>query len=150
MHRVSRVRRCASLVPLTLAAFAAAALPAWAQAWVAPAGLGSVTVAVQTINNTGHTDTDGLYARIGRSVNTRIDIETEYAFTDRLTLSAGLPLVFAKYVDPSRTVRPVLRSVMSQRDRSLFHPGTSAAAGKADGRTSASRRAITSSTEPLD
>ncbi len=100
MHRVLRVRRCASLVPLTLAVFAAAAPPAWAQAWVPPAGLGSVTVAVQTINNTGHTDTDGLYARIGRSVNTRVDIEADYAFTDRLSLTAGLPLIFAKYVDP--------------------------------------------------
>ena len=74
--------------------------PAWAQAWVPPAGLGSVTVAVQTINNTGHTDTDGVFTRIGRSVNTRIDIEADYAFTDRLSLSAGLPFVFAKYVDP--------------------------------------------------
>jgi hypothetical protein len=100
MRRVACIGRRASLALLTLAAFAAAVPPAWAQAWVPPAGLGSVTVAVQTIDNTGHTDTDGEFARIGRSVNTRLDIEADYAFTDRLSLSAGLPFVFAKYVDP--------------------------------------------------
>ena len=101
MDRVPRVARLAfTLAALTLGVFAAAATPAWAQAWVPPAGLGSVTVAGQTINNTGHTDTDGVFLKIGRSVNTRIDVEADYAFTDRLSLSVGLPLVFAKYVDP--------------------------------------------------
>jgi hypothetical protein len=105
MDRVPRVARLAfRLAPLT---FAAAATPAWAQAWVPPAGLGSVTVAVQTINNTGHTNTDGLFLQIGRSVNTRIDIEADYALTDRLSLSAGLPFVFAKYVDPSPPPPPI-------------------------------------------
>jgi hypothetical protein len=101
MDRVKRAARLAfSLASLTLAVLTAAAAPAWAQAWVPPAGLGSITVAVQTINNTGHTTTDGLFQRIGRSVNTRIDIEADYAFTDRFSLSAGLPFVLAKYVDP--------------------------------------------------
>ena len=101
MDRVPRVARLAfTLAPLTLAAFAAAATPAWAQAWVPPAGRGSVTVAVQTINNTGHIDTDGVFLRIGRSVNTRILFEADYALTDRLSLSAGLPFVFARYTDP--------------------------------------------------
>jgi hypothetical protein len=89
-----------TLAPLTVVAFAAAATPARAQAWVAPAGLGSVTVAVQTINNTGHTDTDGVFVQMGRSTNTRIDIEADYAFTDRLSLSVGLPFVLARYTDP--------------------------------------------------
>ncbi len=75
MDSVPRVARLAfTLAPLTLAALSAAAPPAWAQAWVPPAGLGSVTVATQTIHNTGHIDTDGVFLRIGRSVNTRIDI----------------------------------------------------------------------------
>ena len=101
MDSVPRVASLAlTLAPLTLAAFAAAATPAWAQAWVPPAGLGSVTIAVQRLNNTGHIDTDGVFLRIGRSVNTRIDIEADYALTDRFSLSAGLPLVFAKYTDP--------------------------------------------------
>ncbi len=101
MHRVPRVARLRVQARATDArGFCRGRDPAWAQAWVAPAGLGSVTVAVQTINNTGHTDADGVFTQIGRSVNTRIDIEADYAFTDRLSLSAGLPFVFAKYVDP--------------------------------------------------
>ena len=35
-------RNAFTLAPLTLAAFAAAATPVWAQAWAPPAGLGSV------------------------------------------------------------------------------------------------------------
>ena len=97
MHRITRLALV--VVPLTLAMFSAPDT-AWAQAWVAPAGLGSVTVAVQNINNTGHIFTDGLFLQVGRSVNTRIDIEADYAITDRLSLSAGLPFVFAKYTDP--------------------------------------------------
>ena len=50
--------------------------------------VGSVTVAVQTINNTGHTDTDGVFLQIGRSVNTRIDIEADYA-AHRSVLAVG-------------------------------------------------------------
>src|SRR4029079_8900718 len=88
------------LAALNLAALAASATPLWAQAWVRPAGLGSVTVASQTINFTGHVDTDGVFQQIGRSVNTRIDIEVDYALTDRLSLSAGIPFVLAKYTDP--------------------------------------------------
>ena len=101
MERVLRVARLAfGLPPLTLVLVTTSATCVWAQAWVPPAGFGSVTVAVQTINNTGHTDTDGVFLRIGRSVHTRIDIEADYAITDRLSLSVGLPLLFAKYVDP--------------------------------------------------
>jgi hypothetical protein len=45
MDRVPRVARVAfRLAPLTIAVFGAAATSAWAQAWVAPAGLGSVTI----------------------------------------------------------------------------------------------------------
>ena len=147
MERVLRVARLAfGLPPLTLVLVTTSATCVWAQAWVPPAGFGSVTVAVQTINNTGHTDTDGVFLRIGRSVHTRIDIEADYAITDWLSLSVGLPLLFAKYVDPVPTARPVLRCLMSPRELFPFHPGTSAAAGRADGRTSASQRATTSST----
>jgi hypothetical protein len=107
MRWVPLIRRRASFGPLTLAAVVGAAPPAWAQAWVPPAGVGSVTVAAQTIDNTGHTDTDGLFLLAGRSVNTRIDIEADYAFTDRLSLSAGLPFMFAKYVDPNPVPSPI-------------------------------------------
>ena len=150
MDRVLRVARLAfRLAPLTLALVTTSATCVWAQAWVPPAGFGSVTVASQTINNTGHTDTDGVFAKIGRSVNTRIDIEADYAFTDRLSVSVGLPLVFAKYVDPLPYGPPGVAVSDVPVGTIPFPPGTSAAAGRADGRTSASRRATTSSTGPL-
>ena len=98
---VPRVARLAfTLAPLTLTAFTASATFACAQAWVPPAGVGSVTVAVQTVDNDGHLVTDGRFFPEGQSVNNRIDIEVDYAVTDRLSVSAGLPFVFAKYVDP--------------------------------------------------
>ena len=102
--RPTCARLAFGLAPLTLVR--TRPRPRWAQAWVPPAGFGSVTVAVQTINNTGHTDTDGVFLRIGRSVHTRVDIEADYAITDRLFLSVGLPFLFAKYVDrPVRSAR---------------------------------------------
>jgi len=93
------IRLAFGLAPLTLAALGAPG-SAWAQAWVPPAGVGSVTMAVQTIDNTGHTNTYGESFKMGRSVNTRIDVEADYALTDRLSLSASVPYVFARYVDP--------------------------------------------------
>ena len=96
MYRVTLALRLAPLALVVLSA----PVPAGAQAWVPAAGSGSITAAVQTINNTGHTDTFGEFAQIGRSVNTRIDVEVDYAFTDRLSLSAGIPFVFARYTDP--------------------------------------------------
>lgn len=92
------VRLAFSIALLTLAVFSSPD-PASAQAWVAPPGVGSVTVAVQALDNTGHTDTDGVFLQIGRSVNTRIDVEADYAITERLSVTAGLPFVFAKYTD---------------------------------------------------
>jgi hypothetical protein len=108
MDSVARAARLTfTLAPLTLAALAATATPLWAQAWVPPAGLGSLTFAIQTINNTGHIDTDGVFLQIGRSVNTRIDIEADYALTDRLSLSAGIPFVLARYTDPEPYGPPI-------------------------------------------
>ena len=79
-----------------LLASASAASP---QAWVAPAGVGAVTVAMQNLEFTGHTVTDGTYFPIGGSVHNRLDIEVDYAITDRLSITAGIPMVFAKYLD---------------------------------------------------
>ncbi len=36
-------------------------------------------------------------AKVGQSTNMAVYVEGEYAFTDRLSVSAGLPYVFAKY-----------------------------------------------------
>jgi hypothetical protein len=77
----------------------ASASTAFSQAWVAPAGVGAVTVAMQNLEFTGHNVTDGTYFPIGGSVHNRVDIEADYAITDRLSITAGIPLVFAKYLD---------------------------------------------------
>lgn len=77
----------------------ASASPAYPQAWVAPAGVGAVTVAMQNLEFTGHTVSDGTYFPIGGSVHNRLDIEVDYAITDRLSITAGIPMVFAKYLD---------------------------------------------------
>jgi hypothetical protein len=74
-----------------------------AQAWVPPAGVGSVNVVYQTIENTGHLLTNGFHLPDGKSTNLGIFVEGEYAVTDRLSFSAGLPYVFSKYIGPGQT-----------------------------------------------
>jgi hypothetical protein len=70
-----------------------------AQAWVPSAGAGSIGVAVQRIDHTGHRLTDGTLAKNGRSVNVSVYVNVEYALTDRLVLSGALPYVFGRYSD---------------------------------------------------
>jgi hypothetical protein len=79
--------------------------PARAQAWVAPAGTGSVTLFYQFIDNTGHRVDDGSLLREGESTDASFYVETSYAFTDRFSFSLGVPYVFAKYtgtIPPAR------------------------------------------------
>jgi hypothetical protein len=78
----------------------------FAQAWVPPAGRGSVTVALQGIDNTGHVLTDGSVQPLGKSRNAAIYVEAGYALTDRLGLSAGVPFVFSKYLGPPLDPEP--------------------------------------------
>jgi hypothetical protein len=86
---------------------AVAAVPqASAQAWGSPAGQGWVTVAFQRIDNTGHVLRDGSTAPYGKSRNASVYVEAAYAVTDRLSLSAAVPFVFAKYLGPSFDPEP--------------------------------------------
>src|SRR5688572_5933991 len=85
---------------LMLAACAAGTSPAPAQAWVPPAGVGSVNVIYQTIDNTGHRLTDGSVLEGYDSVSRGLLLEADYALTDRLSISAGLPYVGARYLGP--------------------------------------------------
>jgi len=78
-----------------------------AQAWVPPAGNGSVSVTYQTIDNTGHLLTNGFEIPDGKSTDNAVFLEAEYALTDRVTISAGLPYVFARYSGPSPGILPV-------------------------------------------
>jgi hypothetical protein len=82
------------------AAIVLAPSPAFTQAWTPPAGSGSVNVAVQAIDNTGHLLNDGSLLKDGKSRNASIYLEAEYALTDRWSVSAGLPFVFARYIGP--------------------------------------------------
>jgi hypothetical protein len=74
--------------------------PAHGQAWVPPAGGGSVTVVFQSINNTGHVVTDGSTQPVGKSRNHSVYLEADYTLTDRFAVTAGIPFVFAKYLGP--------------------------------------------------
>jgi len=91
---VVRVRLVACAI---VAACGVAPAPAAGQAFTAPKGVGAVTLAWQYVDNTGHRLTDGYFAPQGQSVTTSALVETEYAITDRLSASFGIPYVFAKY-----------------------------------------------------
>jgi hypothetical protein len=93
---------------LLLVAFATlCASHAFAQAWVPPARDGSVTLSYQRIDNTGHRLTDGQLFPTGTSLDMSLFLEVEYAPINRLSITAGLPFVFAKYTDPNPPPPPI-------------------------------------------
>jgi hypothetical protein len=94
---MSRGIRAAGLAARLLAVWLASAAPAASQAFTPPDGVGSVTLASQYIHNLGHRFTDGSYQPNGDSVTTSVLLDAEYAFSDRLSATLGLPYVFAKY-----------------------------------------------------
>jgi hypothetical protein len=57
-------------------------------------------VGVQRIDNTGHLLTDGSAAG-GLSLSVSFFVDADYAVTDRLSISASLPYVGAKWTDPA-------------------------------------------------
>ena len=101
--------------PCLCAAFAiavaltAASMPAGAQAFTPPQGVGAVTLAWQYADNTGHRLSDGYFNPTGQSATTSGLVEVEYGISDRLSASLGLPYVFAKYTgkNPPRSGLPV-------------------------------------------
>lgn len=93
-----RLRLAPSAVTLAVVtAMASAPARVQAQAFTAPGGVGAVTVAWQYVDNIGHRFTDGLFVRGGESVTMSALFEVDYAISDRLAVTAGLPYVFAKY-----------------------------------------------------
>ncbi|HET7292161.1 MAG TPA: hypothetical protein VFM88_07045 [Vicinamibacteria bacterium] len=90
-------------------ALAAAPIPARAQAFTPPDGVGAVTLAWQYVDNTGHRLTDGTFRASGQSVTTSGLLEVEYGVTDRLAATLGIPYVFAKYTgkEPPLSGQPV-------------------------------------------
>jgi hypothetical protein len=68
-----------------------------AQAFTAPQGVGSVTIASQVVDNTGHRGSDGFLVKRGQSMTASALFDIEYAVTDRLSANFSLPYVFARY-----------------------------------------------------
>src|SRR5262245_37715249 len=87
---------------LVLAALlGACATSTFAQAWAHPAGTGAVTVSFQNLDYSGHFGTDGEFAEdVGNSVHNRVDFEADFAITDRLLITVGIPFVFTRYTSP--------------------------------------------------
>lgn len=77
---------------------------AFAQAWPAPAGAGAVTFATQAIENTGHVMSDGFLLRDGKSRTVSGLIDVDYAVTDRLSVSLGIPFVYARFFGPGPSI----------------------------------------------
>ena len=73
---------------------------AFAQAWVPPAGIGVVTLAYQDISNTNHRLTDGSLFDGYDSISRGVLLNLDYAFTDRISMSMGVPYIGSKYTGP--------------------------------------------------
>jgi hypothetical protein len=93
-------RRLASIVAVLVSTELGCASVASAQAWVPPARTGAVTVSFQTIDHHGHLLDDGTLLADGKSVTAGLATDGDYAVTDRLAISAGVPFVMAKYRGP--------------------------------------------------
>ena len=83
------------------------ARPAAAQAWVLPARTGTVTLVVQEIDHVGRMRNDGSRRAVGTAVNYGIDVEVDYAFTDRFSLATSMPYIFSKFTDLGRPQDPI-------------------------------------------
>jgi hypothetical protein len=92
---------------MSAAVLVLSARDAKAQAWVLPRGEGDIAFTYQRIDNTGHRRTNGLLVPRGASLDMSLYLEAEYAFTNRLSISAGLPYVFAKYTDANPPPSPI-------------------------------------------
>jgi hypothetical protein len=68
-----------------------------AQAFTPPSRVGSVTLAWQWVDNTGHILTDGTLFPRGQSVTTSLLAEVDYGVTERFAATASVPFVFARY-----------------------------------------------------
>ena len=96
MHGLIRTRT-ALIVALALAL---GSVSAHAQAWVPPAGIGVVSIAYQTISNTNHRLTDGSLLDGYDSISRGVLLNLDYAFTDRISMSIGVPYIGSKYTGP--------------------------------------------------
>jgi len=94
-----RVSARAIVFAVVVAATVVGARPAFAQAWVLPAGSGAITVVTQEIDHVGRLHDDGSRTSDGQFVNLGFDAELDYALTDRWSITTSLPFIAAKYTD---------------------------------------------------
>src|SRR5215472_329392 len=99
--------RWSFLFVIAAALLVTAAVDAKAQVWALPRGEGDISFTYQRIDNTGHRRTNGFLVPRGVSLDMSLYLETEYAFTNRLSITAGLPYVFAKYTDRNPPPSPI-------------------------------------------
>jgi hypothetical protein len=85
---------------LAAALVLSAAPTAFAQAWGVPAGVGAASIVFQTIDNTGHRLTDGSMLDGYDSVSRGVMLNLDYAVTDRVSVSFGVPYIAARYTGP--------------------------------------------------
>jgi len=85
---------------LVATAFGAFATTASGQAWAPPAGVGSVSLLFQHVDHTSHFLADGSKLNGYDSVSWGALLAIDYAFTDRLSATAGVSYVGAKYIGP--------------------------------------------------
>ena len=85
---------------LTLGSSFVASTAASAQAWVPPARIGAVNFIYQNVDHTGHLLDDGSLLPGYESVSRGLLVEVDYAFTDRFSISAGVPYIGSKYIGP--------------------------------------------------
>jgi len=81
-------------------ALTTSSVSAHAQAWVPPAGIGVVNVVYQAINNTNHRLADGSLFDGYDSLSRGVLFSLDYAFTDRLSITVGIPYLGSKYTGP--------------------------------------------------
>jgi hypothetical protein len=93
--------RASAVVAAVVTANVVGVRPAVAQAWVLPERTGAVTFVVQEIDHVGRMTDDGSRIAVGQALNFGIDVELDYAFTDRFSISTTLPYIFSKFTDPN-------------------------------------------------
>jgi len=71
------------------------------QAWVLPARVGAVTFVLQQIDHVGRMTNEGTRHAVGKAMNYAFDVEFDYAFTDRFSISTTMPYILSKYTDPN-------------------------------------------------
>ena len=73
---------------------------ALAQAWVPPAKVGAVNLIFQHTDHTSHLLDDGSRLDGYDSESRGALLEVDYAFTDRFSVTVGLPYIGARYIGP--------------------------------------------------